>query len=329
MEFDNDSIDVSGVSDQRGSGRTSGGLGRGATIGGGGGLVALVITVLVIVLSGGELPSGALDTDQLTGGALADGSSGESAAELKARCSTEGAFDTYLDCRMVKVYNVVNTTWAKEFAARGGTYEQPGLVFFSGSVRTGCGTASSQVGPFYCPPDRRMYFDLDFLEQLQSEYGATGEFAQAYILAHEAGHHLQTLLGIEPAMRQQQQRNPKQANALSVGSSSRPTASPGCGPSSRTPTRARASCSPEPTSTRRSTPPQPWATTGSRPAPDNGSTPSAGRTGRRSSARPGSTPATTAETSTAATPSAPSGSQRGSPPGSMRGELPRCGGIRR
>ena len=117
---------------------------------------------------------------------------------------------------MVKVYNVVNTTWAKEFAARGGTYEQPGLVFFSDSVRTGCGTASSQVGPFYCPPDRRMYFDLDFLEQLQSEYGATGEFAQAYILAHEAGHHLQTLLGIEPAMRQQQQRNPKQANALSV-----------------------------------------------------------------------------------------------------------------
>ncbi len=216
MEFDNDIVDVSGVSDQRGSGRSSGRLGRGATLGGGGGLVALIITVLVVVLSGGELPNGALDTDQLTGGALADGSSGESAAELKARCSTEGAIDTYLDCRMVKVYNVVNTTWAKEFAARGGTYAQPGLVFFAGSVRTGCGTASSQVGPFYCPPEERMYFDLDFLEQLQSEYGATGEFAQAYILAHEAGHHLQTLLGIEPAMRQQQQRNPKQANALSV-----------------------------------------------------------------------------------------------------------------
>jgi len=216
MEFDNDSVDVSGVQDVRGSGRSPIGLPRGAALGGGGGLVAIIVTVLYVLLSGGQLPSGGLDTDQAASGALADGSSGETAAALKARCSAEGAIDTYLDCRMIKVYNVVNTTWEKEFARRGIAYQKPGLVFFSGGVRTGCGNATAEVGPFYCPPDQRMYFDLDFLQQLQSQYGAPGEFAQAYILAHEAGHHLQTLLGIEPAMRRQQQTNPSQTNALSV-----------------------------------------------------------------------------------------------------------------
>lgn len=221
MEFDDQSVDVGGVQDLRGSGGSSGGgiggLPMGAALGGGGGIVGLIIVVAVLLLTGGNgLPTGAVDVNQATGGALGTGTSGESTQELQARCNTEGAIDQYLDCRMIKVYNVVNDTWKDEFARRGWQYTAPGLTFFSGSVRTGCGNATSQVGPFYCPPDQRMYFDLDFLQQLQREYGAEGKFAQAYILAHEAGHHLQTLLGIESQMRQQQERNPSQANALSV-----------------------------------------------------------------------------------------------------------------
>ncbi len=214
MEFDDDRVDVSGVKDLRGSGR-GGGLGRGATIGGGGGIVGLIVVALFVLLGGG-LPEGGIDVGQMTSGALGDGSRGESASDLQSRCAQEGAVDTYLDCRMVKVYNVVNTTWDAEFARRGQDYQSPGLAFFSGGVRTGCGTASSQVGPFYCPPDQTMYFDLDFLQQLQRQYGAPGQFAQAYILAHEAGHHLQTLLGIEAQVRQEQQRRPDQVNELSV-----------------------------------------------------------------------------------------------------------------
>jgi predicted metalloprotease len=213
VEFDDDRVDVSGVSDLRGSGR-GGGLGRGAAIGGGG--IVGIIVVALFVLLGGGLPEGGIDVGQITAGALGDGSSGETVSDLQTRCAQEGAVDTYLDCRMVKVYNVVNTTWDAEFARRGQSYQQPGLAFFSGGVRTGCGAATSQVGPFYCPPDQTMYFDLDFLQQLQRQYGAPGQFAQAYILAHEAGHHLQTLLGIEAQMRQEQQRRPNQVNELSV-----------------------------------------------------------------------------------------------------------------
>ncbi|MGZ4649835.1 MAG: KPN_02809 family neutral zinc metallopeptidase, partial [Kineosporiaceae bacterium] len=81
---------------------------------------------------------------------------------------------------------------------------------------TGCGRASAQTGPFYCPADQELYFDLGFLQQLQDQFGAQGEFAQAYIVAHEFGHHLQTLLGTEPKVRAAQQRNPSLANRYSV-----------------------------------------------------------------------------------------------------------------
>ena len=90
------------------------------------------------------------------------------------------------------------------------------MAFFNGSTSTGCGQASAEVGPFYCPADERIYLDLGFLAQLEQQFGIKGQFAEAYIVAHEAGHHLQKLLGIESQMRAQQQRNPKQANALSV-----------------------------------------------------------------------------------------------------------------
>ena len=99
-------------------------------------------------------------------------------------------------------------------------------------MQTGCGQASSQVGPFYCPPDQSIYIDLGFLEQLQQQFGAQGRYAQAYILAHEAGHHLQTLLGTERKVRAAQQARPDAAErALGAPWSCRPTATPASGAS--------------------------------------------------------------------------------------------------
>ena len=214
VDFDDQNVDVGGVDDRRGRGGMSG-LPRGAAIGGGGGIVGLIVVLLVVLLgggSGGSILDG-LGATQVTGGQEGNG---ESREELRARCNADGALDEYVDCRLIKVYNVVNDTWTDELAARGDSYRPPSLTFFSGGTQTACGAATSQVGPFYCPGDQRIYLDLDFLQQLQQQLGAQGEFAQAYILAHEAGHHLQTLLGIEPQVRQAQQRNPGQANALSV-----------------------------------------------------------------------------------------------------------------
>jgi predicted metalloprotease len=108
-------------------------------------------------------------------------------------------------------------TWGEIFAANGRTYEQPQLVLFSGAVESACGFAQAAVGPFYCPLDRNAYIDLSFYEELRSRFGAPGDFAQAYVIAHEIGHHVQTLLGIsERNMAARQRANPAEANALSV-----------------------------------------------------------------------------------------------------------------
>ena len=107
--------------------------------------------------------------------------------------------------------------WTALFAAAGRTYEKPGLVLFSGAVQSACGFAEAAVGPFYCPGDRQVYIDLSFYDELQSRFGAPGDFAQAYVVAHEVGHHVQTLLGIsERNMAARQRASEEEANALSV-----------------------------------------------------------------------------------------------------------------
>jgi predicted metalloprotease len=213
VEFDNESVDVSGVQDRRGGGFPGG---QKMAIGGGGGLIALIVALLfgsgVVGGDGGGGGLGAIDVSTVDIGAQG----GESAEELSQRCNQDGALDQYTDCRLIKTYQVINDTWTEELSARGREYRRPPLVFFSGAVDTACGSASSQVGPLYCPGDEGIFMDLDFLDQLQQQFGATGEFAQAYILAHEAGHHLQTVLGIEPQVRQAQQRDPSRRNELSV-----------------------------------------------------------------------------------------------------------------
>jgi len=206
IDFDDQSVDTSGVSDRRG-------MGGPIAVGGGGlGIVGLLVFVLISVLGGGN----GVDTTQLVPQDGPVQGEGAGTGDLEQRCNTEGAIQQYDDCFLVKVYNEINEVWTDEFARAGETYEQPGLTFFTQAVQTGCGTASSQVGPFYCPPDRSIFIDIGFLDQLQQEFGAEGRYAQAYIMAHEAGHHLQTLFGTEQKVRASQQARPNAANELSV-----------------------------------------------------------------------------------------------------------------
>ena len=108
-------------------------------------------------------------------------------------------------------------TWGAIFSAAGRTYEPPTLVLFSGAVQSACGFAQAAVGPFYCPGDHQLYIDLSFYQELQNRFGASGDFAQAYVVAHEVGHHVQTLLGIsERNMAARQRASEAEANALSV-----------------------------------------------------------------------------------------------------------------
>ncbi len=108
-------------------------------------------------------------------------------------------------------------TWHAIFRQAGSTYEEPHLVLFTGVVRSACGMANAAVGPFYCPADSKIYIDLEFFEDLRERHGAPGDFAQAYVIAHEVGHHVQNLLGISNKVRSAQQGLGKEeANAMSV-----------------------------------------------------------------------------------------------------------------
>ena len=106
--------------------------------------------------------------------------------------------------------------WAKVFADSGQTYQRAQLGVFRDNVETACGFAQSGMGPFYCPADQEVYIDLSFYRQLDERFGAPGDFAQAYVIAHEIGHHVQNLLGISSQVRGAQQSNPRNANELSV-----------------------------------------------------------------------------------------------------------------
>ena len=108
-------------------------------------------------------------------------------------------------------------TWTEIFAQYNGSYREPTLVLFSGAVESACGYAQSAVGPFYCPGDQKVYIDLSFYRDLKNRYNAPGDFAQAYVIAHEVGHHVQNLLGISEQVYKAQQRSSQtEANKLSV-----------------------------------------------------------------------------------------------------------------
>jgi predicted metalloprotease len=184
-------LDPSQVEDRRGGGGMS--LpGGGLAVGGGGvGLVGLAIYLLVALLSnGGDLSGPLQNLDSRTVASQPPSSA------LGSECQTGAAANTREDCRIVGYVNSIQAYWAAQFQRNRRQYAISKTVFFSGSTDTGCGVASSDVGPFYCPLDKHVYIDLGFFDDLRSRFGATGgPFAQAYVLAHEYGHHVQDLLG--------------------------------------------------------------------------------------------------------------------------------------
>ena len=178
-------LDPSQVEDRRGR------RGTGTVVAVGGGAIGLIIT-LVIMLLGGNV-----------GSIIGDGGQGLPATEypggindLEAQCQTGADANTREDCRIVGFVNSIQAFWTDEFAQRGSEYTPADTVLFTGSTEAGCGYASSAMGPFYCPSDQKVYLDLDFFNDLQTRFGAQGgSFAEAYVLAHEYGHHVQDLLG--------------------------------------------------------------------------------------------------------------------------------------
>ncbi|AZI57066.1 hypothetical protein EH165_01670 [Nakamurella antarctica] len=208
-------LDTSQVRDQRGgggSGTGSGGLGSmfggssgnqrsggglgGLAKGGGGIGVLVVIGVVIYTLVTGNSGGGA---GGLLNQLLAGGNSSNAQADTKTlqkECTTGADANTNSDCALVAIINSVQGYWTDQLAASGTTYQETDSVWFTGQVSTGCGNASSSTGPFYCPADQLVYVDLSFFTTLKTDFKANDLiFTQAYVLAHEYGHHVQNLLG--------------------------------------------------------------------------------------------------------------------------------------
>ena len=170
----------------------------GLAVGGGGlGLGALVVILLFTLLTGGNGglgQLGPLDNTQVGQGAVP--------SDIRQECTTGESANERDDCRIVGVVNSVQSFWSGVFQRSGKTYKPVNTVFFTDQVQTGCGLASSEVGPFYCPADKLVYIDLGFFDELQSRFGASNTpFVQAYVIAHEYGHHVQDQLGVLDSIR--------------------------------------------------------------------------------------------------------------------------------
>jgi uncharacterized protein len=190
MRFRKDAnLDPSQVEDRRGQGGMAF-PGGGIAVGGGGlGLLGLAIYLAIALLSGGGGLGPLQNLDDQSIGA-------QPPSAIRAECRSGEAANRRADCRIVGDVNSIQAYWADQFQQSGRRYTDATTVFFTGSTDTGCGVATSDVGPFYCPIDKHVYIDLGFFDDLRDQFGATGgPFAEAYVLAHEYGHHVQDLLG--------------------------------------------------------------------------------------------------------------------------------------
>ncbi|MEH3125098.1 neutral zinc metallopeptidase [Agrobacterium cavarae] len=200
------------IEDRRGM--STGGMGGGGgfrlpTGGRGGGIgIGGLVVILLISWALGINPLALLSGDMST-------DSGSQQQQTGTRPQGQSSDETTAFVRTILAET--EDTWGKIFQASGETYQKPTLVLFSGQVRSACGNATSASGPFYCPVDRKVYLDTDFFRELSQRFGASRDFAQAYVIAHEVGHHVQNLTGVLPEFNQRRQSmSESQANALSV-----------------------------------------------------------------------------------------------------------------
>jgi predicted metalloprotease len=212
----------SNIEDRRGQGGGMGGFrgspfGRGGGIriptgrgsrGGMGSLIGIVVVLGIIWFATGTNP-----IDILTGGSGNGGYATNSSSSLPS-----SGEQTELRQFVGVVVKETEDLWTEVFAASGGQdYPEPTVVLFTGGVNTACGAADSRTGPFYCPGDQKVYIDLSFYDQLRDQFGAPGDFAQAYVLAHEVGHHIQNITGVLPEFNQRRAAmSQEEANAYSV-----------------------------------------------------------------------------------------------------------------
>lgn len=226
-------LDTSQVEDLRGKRGGGGAFGFPLPRGGGGGgglqipglggkggigIIGLIVVCLVGLLCTGGGGANLLPSLSELGGLGGSEVQPDQDTALGETCA-QGNPDRFNDvaCRNLLYINSIQAYWQRQLPESFGVpYQATTTRYFSGAVATGCGNADSCAGPFYCPADHHVYLDLTFYGQLAQRFGASGQFAQAYVLAHEYGHHVQTLLGIEGQMRRVQQRDPGNANAYSV-----------------------------------------------------------------------------------------------------------------
>ena len=176
--------------------RSMGGMGRGLGIGG-----TVVVLALSLIFGRNLFTDLGVEPGVATGAPM---TAADSSAE-----EPQVQFISF-------VLDDVQDTWSKVLPNYGARFHPARLVLFRNSTDSGCGPAQSVMGPFYCPLDERVYLDLGFFDELEQRFGATGDFARAYVLAHELGHHVQHLLGTDSRVRQLQESNPSEANQLSV-----------------------------------------------------------------------------------------------------------------
>ena len=178
----------------------------GGVVGGALGIGGAIVVALITLLMGGDLG----DVINIVGGEMGQ-------SQLSEQSYTPSAEEENLVAFTKQILAGTEDVWSSEFRRLGRTYEAPKLVIFSGSVQSGCGGATSSTGPFYCSADQTVYIDLSFFTQMKRNIGADGDFAYAYVIAHEVGHHVQYLLGILDQAHQQMARSDqKTANRISV-----------------------------------------------------------------------------------------------------------------